>query len=326
MVRWLYPLALLLLAGVALAQTKKPVAEPQDGDSMIRLTTDLVVVDTQVTQQLNGKIIGGLQATDFIVEEDGVRQEIEHFSQDKLPLSVILLFDLTDTVQPVLKQLARGALQALQHFKPEDELAVLAYSDRTVLMQDFTRDRRAVVEAIESASRMSAPQQLALFNEAVWQAAEHMQKQAKPQRRRLLLWLTDNLPNKPPKSAHTEEEAFAQLFENDIAVFGIMMQSAGGKMLNFLNLFMKNAGDIFKYAERTGGEVIKAEKEHVDQRVAEMIDRVRARYTLGYISGNTSQDGKFHRIKVRVTPEVEQREGKLVLRGKAGYFAKTRVN
>jgi len=34
--------------------------------------------------------------------------EVSSFSQDTLPLSVVLLFDLTDSVRPVLKSLAEA--------------------------------------------------------------------------------------------------------------------------------------------------------------------------------------------------------------------------
>lgn len=317
---WWLGLVLFACAVGAQGQTKPAPSAPSD--DVIRLTTDLVLVDTQVVRQANGKIIGGLQAADFLVEEEGVKQDISYFAQDKLPLSVVLLFDLTDTVQPVLQELAKGALTALQHFKPEDELAVLVYSNKVQVLQGFTSDRAAVVKAIEEAAKLDAPEQLALFNEALFQTAEHLQSHAPPRTRRVILWLTDNLPNRPPASAHTEEEAFKQLFEQDIAVFGLMMKSTEGKVLGLFNWMMKGAGDLNKYAERTGGEVIQAEKENVEQRLAEVIDRVRARYTLGYVSNSSNQDGKFRRLRVRVTPTIEKREGKVVLHGKAGYFAK----
>lgn len=320
---WWLSVILLLATVAGQAQTKPAPTKPPE-DDVIRLTTDLVVVDTQVVSQASGKIIGGLRAEDFIVEEEGIKQEVSFFSQDKLPLSVVLLFDLTDTVQPVLKELARNALQAVQHFKAEDELAVMVYSNRTYLLQDFTREREPIVAAIAKAGSLDAPQQLALFNEAIYQTAQHLQAHAAARTRRVILWLTDNLPNKPPSSAHTESEAFAQLFEHDIAIFGLMLQSGEGKVLNLFNWLMKGAGSIFKYAEQTGGEVIKVEKENVEQRMAEIIARVRSRYTLGYISTNSSADGRFRRIRVRVVPAVEKREGKVSLRGKAGYFAKAR--
>src|SRR5215510_10839106 len=64
----------------------------------IRLNTDLVVIDAQALDRKTGRIINGLKAADFELYEDGVRQEITHFSQDGLTLSVILLMDLSGSV------------------------------------------------------------------------------------------------------------------------------------------------------------------------------------------------------------------------------------
>ena len=120
-------------------------------------------------------------------------------------------------------------------------------------------------------------------------------------------------------SWNTEKEALDQLWENDIAVFGVMLQSREGK---FINMFgrPKGSGDMFKYAEQTGGEIIKAESENVSARVAEIIDRMRARYALGYVSSN--EGAGFRSIRIQLVPAIEARVGKVLLRGKAGYFAK----
>jgi VWFA-related protein len=308
---------LCLLCFPAFVLAQNPPAP--NTDDAIRVATELVIVDTQVTRQSDGKLVGNLRQSDFRLEENGIPQEIIFFSQDKLNLSVVLLFDLTDTSQPVLKRLAEGALAALQHFKAEDELAVMAYSSKALLLHSFTRDRSAVVKAIESAAQMDAPEQLALFNEAVWQTADYLQANAQPRTRRIILWLSDNLPNRPPQTAHSEKDALDQLFENDIGVYGVMMQTREGKFLNWFGR-PKGSGDMFKYAEQTGGEIIKAETKSVSQRVAEIIARMRARYALGYVSSNSGAG--FRRIRVQVKAAVEQREGKITLRGKAGYFAK----
>jgi len=313
--KWLLQLGLLCFPVFCLAQTPPATS----ADSAIRIATELVIVDTQVTREADGKPVGDLRASDFKLEENGVPQAITFFSQDKLNLSVVLLFDLTDTSQPVLKRLAQGALASLQHFKPSDELAVMAYSSKTLLLHSFTRDRAPLVQAIEMASQMDAPEQHAFFNEAVWQAGEYLRTEAPPQTRRLVLWLSDNLPNRPPPTVHSEQDALAQLLENDIAVYGVMLQTREGKFLNWRGR-PKGAGDMFKYAEQTGGEIIKAEKEDVSRRMADIIDRLRARYALGYVSTNTSAG--FRRIRVQITDAVEQREGKIILRGKAGYFVK----
>jgi len=94
------------LSQTGLSQTSAP------GDPVIRVTVDLVVVDAQVVQKKTGRPIGSLTREDFELLEDGIRQEIVSFSQDQLPLSIVFLFDLTESVRPVLKPLASGALHA----------------------------------------------------------------------------------------------------------------------------------------------------------------------------------------------------------------------
>src|SRR6476646_9703567 len=83
-----------------------------------RLDVRMVQVDTQVIDKKTRHARPSLTKDDFEVLEDNVPQKISSFSQDTMPLSVVLLFDLTDSVRPVLKSLAEGALEALHHLKP----------------------------------------------------------------------------------------------------------------------------------------------------------------------------------------------------------------
>src|SRR5262249_16655107 len=104
----------------------------------IRLSTDLAVIDVQALNRKTGQIVNGLKATDFELFEDGVKQEITHFSQDRLSLSVVLLMDLSGSVSPALKEIQSGALLALERLKENDEVVVIAFSSYSPLVQDFT--------------------------------------------------------------------------------------------------------------------------------------------------------------------------------------------
>src|SRR5258708_32112311 len=133
-------------------------------EPVIRVTVDLVVVDAQVVHKKTGRPIGALKREDFELSEDGIRQEIVAFSQDRLPLSIVFLFDLTESVRPVLKPLASGALAALEHLKPEDETAVVGYAASAQLLQDLTTDRALTLAAIENATDIDS-KQTAFFHE-----------------------------------------------------------------------------------------------------------------------------------------------------------------
>ena len=95
-----------VLAGTALAQDRTPV---------FHATSDLVLLDVQVIHYKTNTPMGELKATDFELSEDGVPQKISFFGRDQLPLSVVLLFDLTGSDWRILRRLAEGARNALEH-------------------------------------------------------------------------------------------------------------------------------------------------------------------------------------------------------------------
>src|SRR6266849_4566989 len=90
---------------------------------------DLVVIDALVMQRNTARVIGDLKKDDFLLSEDGTRQTITHFSQDTLPLSVILLIDRGGCLDPFGSQVHRAAVDAVSRLKPADEVAVMTYHD-----------------------------------------------------------------------------------------------------------------------------------------------------------------------------------------------------
>jgi len=76
------------------------------------------------------------------------------------------------------------------------------------------------------------------------------------------------------------------------------------------------------FAAQTGGEVIKSDKTEVNLRLAMLIDHLRTRYSLGFISKKERSDGSFRRISLALTPEARKRLGAVVIRTKQGYYAR----
>lgn len=312
--------ALILLLAIS--------AFSQEDTQTIRVDVNLIQVDAQVLQKKTGRPVGDLTKDDFVLYEDGVQQQIAKVSRDQLPLSVVLLFDLTFSVQPVLKPLAAGALEALNHLKPEDEVAVMVYSNKAELLQDFTTDRALAVAAIQRASAMQSGEE-AFFNQAIYQASEQLARARNPQSRRTIIWLTDNVPNIPNDSVHSEQDAFHEVLETGATV-SVLLERSGASDF-FMVTYTKNPvfapfrhshppGDAYKYASRTGGDVMKSHKEEVATRLAQLIDSIRTRYTLGYYPSTRKDKGTFCQIKVDVTSAAKKREGQLVVRTKTGYY------
>ncbi len=70
-----------------------------------------------------------------------------------LPLSVVLLLNISPSVHPVIEEIHKGALHALQSLKPEDEVALMVFAGVTELIQDFTKDRQLILDKIWDAVR-----------------------------------------------------------------------------------------------------------------------------------------------------------------------------
>jgi VWFA-related protein len=313
------------------------------GDSVYRVNVRLVNVDVQVSARKTHQTIRNLRQNDFEIYEDNVRQQITSFSQDQLPLSIVFLFDLTDSVRPVLKSLAAGAMEALQHLKPEDEVAVMTYSASARLIQDFTTDHELAVAAMRKASRMESDE-AAFFNEGIFQAAKQLAKGHNPSSRRVVIWLTDDIPNFPSEETrarygrslgkarlHSEAEATAELLHAGATVstllqrsgisdeeFSLRMSKAAQTMLDTMRY---PPGSVRKYALASGGEVIETNTKRMQEHLASLIDNLRLRYTLGYRPVITQPKGKFSAIKVRLTPAARKIiGGDVTISARQGYY------
>ncbi|HUA57504.1 MAG TPA: VWA domain-containing protein [Verrucomicrobiae bacterium] len=313
----------LILAASAAAEDQTPVFTAR---------SELVLVDVQVLNVKNGGPAPKLSASDLMVTEEGVPQTITLFSRDEFPLSVVLLFDLTDSVRGVLKHLAEGARIALSHFKPEDEVSVMVYSGGATLVDGFTRNRDRTLQAVGRAANMTSDQP-AHFNEGVYQAVMQLRNANSPANRRVIIWLTDNIPNVPFRKmdwpVHTEIEAFRVLHEDGVVVAPILMKSAAWAVFApFIEASEASKrkdfppGDAKKYAELTGGQAVGMRGKKPEERLMQLIDELRARYTIGYRPAEEQPAGTFRRIKVILSPHGLLRPKEWTVLAREGYYRK----
>jgi hypothetical protein len=145
----LLPISLLGIAlfGLSLPPTnfhshgqtrERTVTNPQL--EVIKTDVDLVTVDALVLQKSTARVVGDLSRDDFIISEDGKPQDITHFSQGSLPLSVMLLIDRGGCLDPFGSHVRRSG-RRVSRLKPTDEVAVMTYHNNAELLQPFTRDR-----------------------------------------------------------------------------------------------------------------------------------------------------------------------------------------
>ncbi len=320
----------VLWAGTAIAQDDTPV---------FRSNSELVMLDVQVLHIRTNAPMGRLQSRDFHISEDGAPQQIAFFGRDDLPLSVVLLFDLTQSVHGVLRRLGQGAQSALDHLKPGDEVAVMTYAASAELVDGFTRDHARTAAAIGKAARMRSDD-AAFFNEAVYQASAQLERSTNPSARRVILWLTDNFPNVPDTARfrghvkglsgalpHTEEEAIRKMHEAGAVVMPILLKDRMAEW--WAELVMASeardrkkypAGNANNYAELSGGFSAELRGKDVNERLAQDIDDLRARYTIGYRPAEDKPPGTFCRVNVSLAPGAPLHPQEWRVLAREGYY------
>jgi Ca-activated chloride channel homolog len=150
MTRVLRLVALAVLSAAAgtgvLAQAPRPSApppNPQNPDGFrFRAGVDLINVSATVTDA-SGRFVPGLRQDDFIVYEDGMPQQVTHFSAERVPVSLGLVVDTSTSMAGEKWDHATEALDRflLDLLEPQDEVFLYRFSNDPVLVQDWTTDR-----------------------------------------------------------------------------------------------------------------------------------------------------------------------------------------
>ncbi|MDX6384091.1 MAG: Ca-activated chloride channel [Blastocatellia bacterium] len=297
-------------------------------DDVVKVDVDLVTIDALVLQKNTARVVGGLKKEDFILLEDGSKQEITHFSQDTLPLSVLLLIDRGGCLDPFGDKVHRAASDAIARLKPADEVAVMTYHDTTRLLQPFTRNRSLVDDALD---RIPAHDEQAdhCLNTLFFDAANYMIKASNPVGRRVVIAITGVTRNFDCPNSPSGKSAAQAIYESGSVVCGIIPRTEGQGIENGVMIWATRIGrlqgasylDIQNLANETGGEVLADKPENLNTTFQTLMDHLRSRYNLAFVSSNRKRDGTMRKLKIDLTPPVQKSQGKLVVKARRSYVA-----
>jgi VWFA-related protein len=301
---------------------------PPPGAEVVKVDIDLVKIDALVLQKNTARIVGGLKKEDFAIYEDGARQEITHFSQDSLPLSVLLVIDRGACVDPYRDEVHRAAREAIDRLKPVDEIAVMSYHTTTTMVQQFTRNRILIENALNSIE----PQRKVAghcLNRLFSYAADYMNFASNPAGRRVVIVISAltrafDCPDAPPGKS-----AAMAIYESGTVVCAIIPKVRGQGVENSIVTMMThltkvgavNYMDIQTLADETGGEVMSDKPEKLETTFQTLIDHLRSRYNLAFVSTNKTRDGTMRKLKLDVAPPVQKPPVKLVIKARRSYVA-----
>ena len=334
----IFLISFLLVAGFlipsALTQTRERRVAPSTAEANIKVAdiiktdVDLVTIDALVLRKNTSRVVGSLKQEDFLVSEDGTRQTLTHFSQDQLPLSVLLLIDRGGCLDPFGTEVRRAAKDALSRLKPADEVAVMTYHDTVELRQEFTRDRPRLERALDFVPEHDEQANHCL-NTAFDEAANYMNRAANPSGRRVIIVLTGVTRNWDCNNGPSHTAATHSVFESGSVVCGLIpktpAQAAENGMMRWATRMGRIGGvhylDIQKLADETGGEVLRDKPEELHQTFDTLITHLRTRYSFSFVSTNKKHDGTVRKLKVDVAEGAAKSEGKLVVKARKSYVA-----
>ena len=258
---------------------------PPGQAEVVKVDVDLVTIDALVLEKKTARIVGGLQKEDFQIYEDGTRQEITHFSQDSLPLSVLFLIDRGGCLDPFGDKVHRAAREAIERLKPVDEVAVMAYHDKTQLLQGFTKNRILIENALNRVP-MHDEEADHCLNTLFFDAANYTMEASNPMGRRVIVVITGVTRNFDCPNGPSGKLAAQQIYESGSVVCGIIPKEMGQGVENGVMVWATRMGklggapsmDIENLANETGGEMLSDKPENLSTRFQTLMDHLRSRY------------------------------------------------
>jgi len=89
----------------------------------------------------NGRAIPGMHASDFTVFENGVERTVTNVSPANEPFNLILLLDVSGSVEERMDFIRKAARDFLKTASPQDRISIISFRDDIQIISDFTTDR-----------------------------------------------------------------------------------------------------------------------------------------------------------------------------------------
>lgn len=283
-------------------QPQRP-RSPFDSRGVFRSGIELVHVTATVADQ-NRRLIDGLGRSDFEILENGERQQVTHFSRERVPLSLGLVLDVSDSMYGPRMDDARAALDRFltELLQPADEAFLLVFNHRPTVVATWSRRPRQLRARLNELRPFGGT---AIYD-AMLAALPLFDVRA--HQRSAVVLISDGADT---ASDNDVRKVRAQFRQTGPFVYAIAIDAKTSRPIND----RVNPYALREMTDESGGytEVVhdSSELTPATQRIA---DELNHQYTLGY-TPTRPPDGRYRRIQVRVT------DSDLVVRARRGYVA-----
>lgn len=269
--------------------------------------TDLVTLTVTVTDTY-GRFVTGLGKNAFTVVDDKDPQEITFFSDEDAPVSLGVVFDVSGSMGGDKINKAREALSKfIETSHARDEYFLIGFNNRAQLLLDHTRDSDALMQKL---TFVQTHGQTALYD-AVYLGVNKVTRGTHP--KKAILLISDGQDN---SSRYTFTELRRLLKESDVIIYAVGIVDGHDNS----ELGYGGRAILEELAGVSGGKAFfpssSAEMNDTFERIAL---ELRTQYSIGYRPSNFANDGRWHRLKIKVQPP--RGFPRLFVRGREGYFA-----
>ena len=285
--------------GAALAAQDRP-GRFQSGVDLISVTA--TVVDRE------GRLVTGLPIEAFEIFEEGERQTITQFTNERVPVSLAVLLDVSDSMFGQRLVDARSAVERFlfELLDSNDEFSVVAFNHEPRALTRWTQTPDVVRAAMATLKPFGST---ALYD-AVLTALPMMDTRTK--QRASVLIISDGADT---ASDAALREVRSALIRSDAFVYAIAVDPPAKRAIN-------ETVNVSALNEITGGSGGNTELVHqtadLVAATARIADELNSQYVLGYYS-KLPLDGSYRSLRVRATnPEYR-------VRARRGYIATPRT-
>jgi VWFA-related protein len=258
-------------------------------DQVLKSGVDIVAV-TATVFDADGRLVQGLPRDAFEIYEDGELQTITQFTNERVPVGLGLLLDVSDSM---FGQRLADARVAVERFLFElldksDEFFVLAFNHYPHILTRWTSTPDVVKRALDELR----PNGGTAIYDAVIGALPMIARRSRE--RAALLVISDGADT---ASDATISEVRTALLRSDAFVYAIAIDSPKRQAINT----RVNETALNEITSQSGGrtEVVR-DMEGLHTATARIAEELNNQYVMAYPSRHAT-DGKYHSIRVKVT-------------------------
>ena len=292
-----------------------PATPPEPGrpqQPAFRAGVDLVSLNVTVIDGTQ-HYITSLTQQDFLVYEDGVKQELTFFNRANLPIALSILLDSSASMEDKLATAQDAAIGFAKRLRREDSAQVIDFDSRVQIIQGFTSSVPDLENAIR---RTNAGGSTSLYN-AIYIALKELKKSravsSEDVRRQAIVVLSDG---EDTSSLVSFEEVLELAKRSETAIYAIGIRSR--EVGQITKGFSEADFVLRQLSQETGGRVFFARQiSELANIYGQIADELSSQYTIGYTSKNPKRDGAYRRLIVRVN------QPNSTARTKQGYYGPT---